>query len=130
MSQWKNRFSVLEEMNVMPVSVSSPLPAPRPVEIISTIPEKVYIRSTTIKYSTYIPVLMKTLDTGANLELSALLDCGATGLFLDSKFVQNNHLNTRKLPRAVPVYNVDGTLNQGGSIKEEVDVILTHKEES
>ena len=92
-----------------------------------SIPDKVYIRSNTIKHSIYIPVLLKTLDTGDQLELSALLDSGATGLFLDSKFVQNNHLNTRKPSRTVPVYNVDGTLNQGGSIKEELDVILTYK---
>ena len=95
MSQWKNRFSVLEEMNdIIPVSSSSPLPTPIPAQTISTIPDRVYIRSSTIKYSTYIPVLIKTLDTGLQLELSALLDSGATGLFLDSKFVQNNHLNT------------------------------------
>ena len=48
-----------------------------------------------------------------------------TGLFLSTSFVEKNNLNTRKLPRAIPVYNVDGTLNQGGSIKEEVEVIMT-----
>lgn len=127
MSQWSNRFSVLEEVNDITVSPSLPLPASKPMQTISPLPDKVYILSATIKYSTYLPVLIKTLDTGAKLELSALLDCGATGLFLDNKFIQDNHLNTRKLPRAVPVYNVDGTLNQGGSITEEVDVILTHK---
>ena len=80
-----------------------------------------------VRYSTYIPVIMKTLDTRAKIETSALLDCGATGLFMDTKFVETNNLNTRKLARTIPVYNVDGTLNEAGPIKEEIDVILSHK---
>ncbi|PFH45415.1 hypothetical protein AMATHDRAFT_100395, partial [Amanita thiersii Skay4041] len=58
------------------------------------------------------------LDTGMRLSATALLDSGATGLFLDKKYVEHHNLNTKKLPRAIPVYNVDGTLNQGGSIQE------------
>ena len=42
--------------------------------------------------------------------------------------MERNNLNTRLLPRAVPVYNVDGSLNQGGSITQEVDVIMTYKD--
>lgn len=59
--------------------------------------------------------------------MDALLDCGATGLFLDVKFVRYHNLNTIKLPRPVPVYNVDGTLNKSGSISEEVDLVMTFK---
>ncbi|TDL13535.1 hypothetical protein BD410DRAFT_735231, partial [Rickenella mellea] len=77
-----------------------------------------------MKFSTQLNVQLKTLDTGVRISLTALLDSGATGLFLDSKFVKERNLNTRKLPRAIPVYNVDGTLNQGGSIQEEVDMII------
>ena len=46
------------------------------------------------------------------ISITALLDCGATGLFLNTKFVEHHDLNTVKLPRAVLVHNVDGTLNQ------------------
>lgn len=91
-------------------------------------PERVYIRSTKLKFSTHIQVQLKTLDTGAKMDLQALLDSGATGLFLDTQFVKAHNMNTRKLPRPIPVYNVDGTLNQGGSIKEEVDVIMKFKD--
>src|SRR4051794_6971439 len=77
-----------------------------------------------------IEVQLQTADTGIRLAIKALLDSGATGLFLDKRFVQENHLNTRKLPRAIPVYNVDGTLNQGGSIQEEVDLIMHFKDHS
>jgi hypothetical protein len=94
------------------------------------IPEKIYIRSFRTKLSTSLDVQLQTVDTGAKIGVSALLDCGATGLFLDTRFVKESHLNTRKLPKAVPVYNVDGTLNQGGSIQEEVDMIMHFKDHS
>ena len=90
-------------------------------------PEKVYIRSANIKTSTFVTVQLKTLDTGFTEGLDALLDSGATGQFIDTRFVKEHNLNTRKLPRAIPVYNVDGTLNKSGSIEEEIDIILTFK---
>jgi hypothetical protein len=90
-------------------------------------PERVYVRSMRVKFSTQIDVQIKALDTGSQLDLRALLDSGATGLFLSTSFVERNNLNTQKLERAVPVYNVDGSLNQGGSIKDEVDVIMTYQ---
>jgi len=133
MSQWTNRFSVLkeEELSNIPPS-NSPKTEDRimsePVLPSPYTPQKVYIRSTKIRFSTKIHAQIKTLDTGVTLDLDALLDSGATGLFLDTQFVRGNNLNTRKLPRAIPVYNVDGTLNRGGSINEEVDVILTYKD--
>ncbi|EJU03713.1 hypothetical protein DACRYDRAFT_43999, partial [Dacryopinax primogenitus] len=34
------------------------------------------------------------------------------------------------LPRAVPVYNVDGTPNEGGSIRQETDVIMRYHDHS
>jgi hypothetical protein len=49
---------------------------------------------------------------------------GATGLSLSPRVVQQEGLKTRKLPRAIPVRNVDGTTNIGGSITHEVDLTL------
>ena len=150
MSQKSNRFSVLAQCDSLnnndttshqSSSVGSESYAEKPImspEISPSsdssftsnyvLPERVYIRSARLKFSTHIQVLIRALDTGAQHELKALLDSGATGLFLSTSFVERNNLNTRKLPRAIPVYNVDGTLNQGGSIKEEVDVIMTFQD--
>ena len=36
-------------------------------------------------------------------------------------------LRTQHLPQAIPVYNVDGTRNQGGSVTEEVDLVMHYK---
>ncbi|CAG8706856.1 13307_t:CDS:1, partial [Acaulospora colombiana] len=131
MSQWSNRFSVLDVHSTIEDSLSSNTEPPKIISetpSLPSLPEKIYIRSTTLKFSTHLDVLIKTLDTGVSLPIHALLDCGATGQFLDTRFVREHNLNTRKLPRAIPVYNVDGTLNQGGSIKEEVDVIMSYKD--
>ena len=131
MSQWTNRFSPIKEESFS----TSPTSLMVESQTMSTysesppiLPEKIYIRNTKIKFSTQILTQVKSLDTGVKINLQALLDSGATGLFLDTQFVRKNKLNTRRLPRAIPVYNVDGTLNQGGSIKEEVDVMLTYKD--
>ena len=46
---------------------------------------------------------------------------------MNRRYVEANNLTTRRLEKPVPVYNVDGTLNNAGSIKEEVDMILMYK---
>jgi len=52
---------------------------------------------------------------------------GATGLFIDRGFVHRNGLKTHALDQPIKVYNVDGTLNQGGSITEEITLMISHK---
>lgn len=144
MSQWYNKFSVLSPNNnidsIKPCCCSviketvteilnmSPSNWPSSTLSSSSLPDRVYVRSNRIKFSTHLQLQLKTLYTGVQLDLKALLDSGATGLFLSSSFVERNNLNTRVLPRPIPVYNVDGTLNQGGSIREEVDVIMTYQD--
>ena len=109
----------METMSKTPPSSSSSLPPPR-----------IFIRSTRLKVSTHIDVQLETLDTRAKISVTALLDSGATGMFLDTKWVKAHSLNTRKLARAIPVYNVDGTLNQGGSISEEIDLLMVYQNHS
>jgi predicted aspartyl protease len=58
----------------------------------------------------------------------ALVDCGATSLFVDAGWVQANGIPTRSLSAPVAVYNVDGTLNEAGAIREVVMVILQYGE--
>jgi hypothetical protein len=137
MSQ-RNRYSVLEcfeSSESLNSEVSDTVSETMSSEILYSsstpaFPERIYIRSTNTKFSTQVKIILKTLDTGNRICVTALLDCGATGLFLNTKFIEHHELNTKKLPRAVPVYNVDGTLNQGGSIKEEVDLHMVFNEHS
>src|SRR3981189_2347389 len=58
---------------------------------------------------------------------SALVDCSATSLFVDTEYVRSNNISTRRLTTPIPVYNVDGTVNEAGAITEIADVILRYK---
>ena len=66
------------------------------------------------------------MDTAEIKSGPALVDCGATGQFMDQDYVECNRTSTRKLQHAIPVFNVDGTRNEAGSITEIVDTILRY----
>ena len=66
------------------------------------------------------------MDTMEQASTEVMVDTGATGDFIDQDFVARAKLPTRKLSQPVPVFNVDGTLNEAGSIREVVDVIMTY----
>ena len=55
---------------------------------------------------------------------SALLDSGATGLFIDKKFCVKNKIETIALEVPIPVHNVDGSQNDNGLITEEAHMLL------
>ena len=88
-------------------------------------PPWVYVRSTDTRRCTKIPIKLHLVDTGYPLAVDSLLDSGATGMFIDVEYVRTQKLQTHPLPRTIPVYNIDGTPNEAGSIKEEVDLICT-----
>jgi hypothetical protein len=69
---------------------------------------------------------IKVADTHAKIEVEALLDSGATGLFINHALVQNNGIATHILDHPIPVYNIDGSPNWGGSITEEVTLIMSY----
>ncbi|KAI0348248.1 hypothetical protein BDW22DRAFT_1314423, partial [Trametopsis cervina] len=51
-------------------------------------------------------------------EVVAMVDSGASTLFINKRFVEENKIRTRKLKQPIPVYNIDGTPNRNGSIDE------------
>jgi hypothetical protein len=82
------------------------------------------IASTPSLKSFKLNVAMQTTDTGEVFASKALLNCGATDLFVNSNFIAQNWLTTRKLSCPIPVYNVDGTPNEAGSISKVWEAIL------
>jgi hypothetical protein len=92
------------------------------------LPRKYVVASTPSANSLDIKVEIVTTDTQETKSLKALLDCGADGLFMDRDYVRKNQLTTRALTRPIPVYNVDGTANEAGSICEVVDVVLRYRD--
>src|SRR3979490_3149819 len=85
-----------------------------------------YVCSADTRRCTRVLLKVQSVDTGRPLAINALLDSGAIGMFIDIEFVWAKRLKTRRLPRAILVYNIDGTPNEAGSIKEEVDLICTY----
>ncbi|GLB45956.1 putative reverse transcriptase (RNA-dependent DNA polymerase) [Lyophyllum shimeji] len=71
-------------------------------------------------------VEVETTDTQEILGLKALLDSGASGLFLHIRFVREHSLTTRTLSRPILINNVDGTANAAGAITEVIDLVLRH----
>jgi hypothetical protein len=69
-----------------------------------------------------VPVHLQTLDDGHILWIIALLDSGCTGSCIDREFIRKNNIQTKKVPLPIPVYNADGSLNEGGPITEFIDV--------
>ena len=50
--------------------------------------------------------------------VTALLNSGCTGTVIDKKFAKEKDLLIHKLPIPIPIYNADGTFNDGGLISE------------
>ena len=59
-----------------------------------------------------------TKMNGEKFSVTALLDSGCTGTVIDKKFAKEKDLLIHKLPIPIPVYNADGTFNEGGLISE------------
>ncbi len=77
-----------------------------------------------------IQISLRSTTSLTTVSTSALLDSGATGMFISKEFVHKHQLPTTPLLSSVPVRNVDGTQNRDGPITEEVDVILSFGDHS
>src|SRR3981189_1064915 len=112
-----------------------PQPSPSPPKVAQIrlanwecrLPKRFVIATTPSDNLLNIDVEIETTDTAMKRNTSALVDCGATGLFVDTEYVRSNNLSTRRLTTPIPVYNVDGTTNEAGAITEIADIILRYK---
>src|SRR6266704_5458451 len=77
-----------------------------------------------------LPIHLKTTDTMEESSTEAMVDTSATGDFINQDFITHAKLPTCKLSQPIPVYNVDGTPNEAGSIHEVIDVIMTYNQHS
>ena len=67
------------------------------------------ICSTHIVEEVELKPTLKTVDTHVEVNTDALLDNGATGLFIDCAFVHRNEIPMHMLEHPITVYNIDGT---------------------
>jgi predicted aspartyl protease len=77
-----------------------------------------------------VDVEIESMDTTVKRCTQALIDCGATGCFIDIEWAKLNNIPTRPLTRPIPVYNVDGTANDAGAITDIADIILRYENHS
>ena len=68
----------------------------------------------------WLEVGIEKLDNHEEVTVKALLDSGATGIFVDKKFVEEHGFKLEKLDQPIEVKNVDGTSNSGGKITHEL----------
>ena len=90
----------------------------------------VYVHSADTRRCTRIPIKVHSVDMGHPLAVDSLLDSGATGMFVDVEYVRTQKLQTHPLPCVIPIYNIDGTPNEAGSIKKEANLICTFRDHS
>ena len=64
-------------------------------------------------------------EKGLQLDVAAMVDSGATALFLDEKFVRRHKIPTFLMKRALPIYNIDRTENRAGKIERCANLRLT-----
>ena len=70
----------------------------------------------TQKNSITIPLTVNMWHKTTKIE--ALLDCGATHNFIDPHTIKSLAMGTNPLKQPLMVHNVDGTINQGGTISQ------------
>ena len=61
------------------------------------------------------------------VEVLALIDSGAAGIFIDRQFIMDKGIKGLSLSKDIKVFNVDGTENKNGSITEQVTAGLDIK---
>jgi len=71
---------------------------------------------------------LEKLENHEGIAVKALLDSGATGLFMDTTFAKEKGFKMEKLKNPLLVRNVDGTANVGGAIMHQVEYNMFFKE--
>jgi len=72
-----------------------------------------------------IPVILHVGNR--KVEVLALIDSGAAGIFIDHQFIIKQGIKGLPLSKDIKVFNVDGTENKNGSITEQVTAGLDIK---
>jgi hypothetical protein len=77
-----------------------------------------------------VDVEIESMDTVVRRCMQALIDCGATGCFIDIEWAKLNNIPMHPLTKLIPVYNIDSTVNDASMITDITDVILQYENHS
>jgi len=70
---------------------------------------------------------LEKLESHKRVVVKALLDSGATGLFMNTTFAKEKGFKMEKLKNPLLVKNVDGMVNVGGAITHQVECNMFFK---
>jgi len=74
-----------------------------------------------------VKIGLERIDTQEGIIVEALLDSGATGLVMSSKFTRKQGFKLKKLEKPMQVRNVNRTFNQEGPIENTVEVNIYYQ---
>lgn len=95
------------------------------------LPQRLTVAAISNTRSLNIQIELTSTDNSTKILTMAMVDSGATHMgYVDADFVQENEIPTRRLQRPIPVHNVDGTLNEAGSITEIIDTVMGYNSHS
>ena len=69
-----------------------------------------------------VKIGLERVNTQEGVTVEALLDSGATGLVMSSKFARKQGFKLKKLERLINIRNMDELLNKEGPIEHTVEV--------
>jgi len=75
----------------------------------------------------WLNIGVEKINTHKGVMIKALLDSGATGMFMDRQTAARHGFKLQKLERPLMVKNVDGTANSGGAITHQVECNVFYK---
>jgi len=70
---------------------------------------------------------LEKLENHEGVAVKALLDSGATGLFMDTTFAREKEFKMERMKNPLLVKNMDGTVNMGGAITHQVECNMFFK---
>ena len=59
-----------------------------------------------------------------NTEARILIDLGTEGLLIDKQFCQKKGIKLKKITMPIPIFNIDGSANEGGVIINKACLLI------
>jgi hypothetical protein len=115
----------LDSSGVSPV-VSTPSTSASEMNIVNTVPSFLnsVIISETKETKSHFHILCYLKGRHRTVKVAAMVDSGATALFVDKKYAESQKMWQIPLEQPIRLHNIDGTLNEAGSITHKVKLLL------
>ena len=91
------------------------------------LPKRYTVAATSGANSLHLPLETESTDNAVKLSLDGLVDCGATSNFIDFEYIKVSGILVRQLSQPIPVFNVDGSPNEAGFIRDVATLVLRYK---